>query len=170
MADGHGCIPVQKHACNRLSNQKAPSNYYSPLTLNNCIMRFEHADNAFWGAGCKSFIAINQLADIHRTKAIDVLFGKDGIPDGALVDLAWQGELHQNGMHALILVEFSDKPKQITLGCAFGQFEFFGIDPYFPRLLFLGTHIRLGSGVIANKDDGKGGHYLPGAKLNYLRL
>ena len=68
------------------------------------------------GRGRKRGPAEEQEARVDRVEAVHVLDRLDRPDDPGFVDLAREGELHEDAGHALVGVQAGDEPEQIVLG------------------------------------------------------
>ena len=51
----------------------------------------------------------------HRVQAVDVLGHGYGLDHRALVDVRWQRQLHEDAVHAVVLVEGADVAQELLL-------------------------------------------------------
>ena len=62
-----------------------------------------------------SFSPIEQLADVHRMEAVDVLVGTNAANDRVRIDLLRQRHLHEDSVNRRIVVQLVDDREQLVL-------------------------------------------------------
>ena len=61
-------------------------------------------------------VAIAQAAGVHGVKAIHIFLGQNGIYYQSLINMLWQGQLHQDTVHRGVSIEFVQLIEERLLG------------------------------------------------------
>jgi hypothetical protein len=96
-----------------------------------------------------------QLADVHRVEAIDVLVRPNAADDGIRVDVLRQRHLHQNSMHGRVGVQPVDAREQVFLRRRRGKPDRVARHPCLLARLALGADVDGTRRIITDKDDGE---------------
>ncbi len=115
-------------------------------------------EDAVRGAGQEAGLAEQHLAHVHRVEAVHVLGRVDGEQHLGLVDVARQGQLHEDAVDGRVLVVPVDAGKQFRLGGVRRQGHLLGVDAEGVGGAVLGRHVRLGGRVLAHQDRHQAGN------------
>lgn len=107
--------------------------------------------------GHKRVLAKQKLAERNRMEAVDVLLRGNGTDDLLLVEATRQRKLNQDAVHARILIEAGNGLQKGLLGRIRRKPNRKGRNATLDARPLLCRHIRNGSGIVAEKNDGKSG-------------
>ena len=94
-----------------------------------------------------------QQAHIRDVKPIDIFFRGNRIDHQILVQMAGQGQLHQNPMHRGIGIQLRNQRQQISLGCGSVQLMLERVHAHLDRLLALRAHIDLACRIFPHQNN-----------------
>src|SRR5438046_3954940 len=96
-------------------------------------------------------VAGSQKAQALRSETVYIFQGANRLDDGSLVNLRWQGKLHQDSVHSRICIELVDQIEESCLDGIGRQF----VKPAFQTGLFTGfallADIDLAGRILADK-------------------
>ena len=116
-----------------------------------------------------------QAADIDRMEAVDVLGRVDRIDHLPRIDLPWQGQLHQNAVDVIVMIEPVDFLKKIGFAHRCVKDELRSAESDLLRFARLAADVNLRGRVIAYADGdqtgavGKRREHLEHLALHLLR-
>src|SRR3972149_3696435 len=153
MTYGDSCIPLQKHKCYWFADYIASSNYYGIFTLNRYMVILEEFNNAKRRAWDKSIMTCHQPSHIYFMKSVHIFFRRNGLQDIFLIDPFRQRKLNQYTMNTIVIIEFVNKFKQLSLGRIFLQSVLFRVDAGCLAGLSLVSHIDHRCRIVSNEHD-----------------
>ena len=157
MADRNGCIFSQQQQGCGLAHNVGTADDHGVFAVNFGAGRFDHADAARRGAGQKAGLAGLHTAHVDRGKTVHVLFRRDGVNHGALIDLLGQRQLNQNAVYGFVGCQLCNFGQQFFLGGGFRHAQFQTLDAAFAAVLYLAAHIHLAGGVFAHQNHSQAG-------------
>jgi hypothetical protein len=157
MADGNSCILVQQEHGGGLADDVAAAHNDSMLAGDRKATALENFDDACGRAGREGWTAGLQAACIHRVEAVDVFGWIDGVEELFGVDLGGEGELDEDAVDFVAVVEGSDEVEHLAGGDGVGGRDEVGIDAELGAGLNFAADVNFRGGDVADKDSGEAG-------------
>ena len=111
-----------------------------------------HPDAARRGAGQIARLTNLHTAHIDGREAVHVLFRRDGVNHGLLVNLRGQRQLHQNPVHSGSSASFFTSASRVSLRGVGGQVDGTALNAALGAVVDFAAHIDLTGGVLAHQN------------------
>ena len=102
-------------------------------------------------AGQIGFASNHHVAHVHGMKAVHILFRPDGHNHLVLVNMTGQGQLHQNAMHAVVLVQLLNQPQQVKFSRVPGEANVLAQHSSLLQGPFLGGNVRHAGRILTHQ-------------------
>ena len=171
MADGNGSVGpglfLEKKGGEGSADDEAATDHHYVLAVRVVAYGDQHSMDACGGAGHESGLAGQEPAYVQGVKALDVFQRVDGVDDVEHVDAGRDGELDEDAVEPVVVVEAFDEVQEVGFGGAGGELEGLGVDAgLLGGPLFCGD-VSAGGGVIGDQDNGETRHH---ARLGFQLL
>ena len=137
------------------------------LTLDGNVMRMKQLDDARRGAGQRPRGTHDELSEVHRVQAIDVLGRINGKQDPLLIHPCRQGKLHEDRSHLPVGIHLGHRRHDIVLGGLDAETDMAGLDAHLLTVGVLHGDILGTRAVIAYQDGGQGDAATHGLESGY---
>ena len=112
--DGDGGIGRLKHQGHRLAHENAAPDHHRAFPGRIDALTAKHGHHASWRAAARTRLPFEESTQVEGVQTVGILFGVDGLQQGALIQAGRQRQLQQDAVHTSIGIERFDRAQHLS--------------------------------------------------------